>query len=108
MNRFLRVAVAQIDTTVGDFAGNSEKILAGGWRAEKEGADLLLFPELAVCGYPPKDLLERTSFLKEAERATRRIVRASGEAVWLFGSLARNRARAGRAVFNSAVAARRG
>jgi NAD+ synthase (glutamine-hydrolysing) len=108
MNRFLKVAVAQIDTTVGDFAGNSEKILAGGRRAEKEGADLVLFPELAVCGYPPKDLLERRSFLQESERATRRLARASGEAVWLFGSLARNRARAGRSVFNAAVAARRG
>jgi len=108
MNRSLKVAVAQIDTTVGDFAGNSEKILAGGRRAEKDGADLVLFPELAVCGYPPKDLLERRSFLEESERATRRLARASGEAVWLFGSLAKNRARAGRSVFNAAVAARRG
>jgi len=108
MNRSLKVAVAQIDTTVGDFAGNSEKILAGGRRAEKDGADLVLFPELAVCGYPPKDLLERRSFLEESDRATRRLARASGEAVWLFGSLAKNRARAGRSVFNAAVAARRG
>ncbi len=108
MNRSLKVAVAQIDTTVGDFAGNSEKILAGGRRAEKDGADLVLFPELAVCGYPPKDLLERRSFLEECARATRRLARASGEAVWLFGSLAKNRARAGRSVFNAAVAARRG
>ena len=108
MNRSLKVAIAQTDTTVGDFAGNSEKILAGGRRAEKDGADLVLFPELAVCGYPPKDLLERRSFLEESDRATRRLARASGEAVWLFGSLAKNRARAGRSVFNAAVAARRG
>ena len=95
--RSLRVAVAQIDTTVGDFAGNSEKIVAFGRRAEERGADLVLFPELAVCGYPPKDLLERRSFLREAERAADRIARASGTATWLFGAPLRTaRAPAGR------------
>ena len=108
MTRPLKIAVVQIDTTVGDFAGNAKKIVAGGRRGQKEGADLVLFPELAVCGYPPKDLLERRSFLEETERAARGIARASGEAVWLFGSLAKNRARAGRSVFNAAVAVRRG
>ena len=53
----LRVAVAQIDTTVGDFEGNAAKILELGRRAESEGAHLVLFPELAVCGYPPRDLV---------------------------------------------------
>lgn len=104
----LRVAVAQIDTTVGDFPGNSEKIVAFGRRAESEGADLVLFPELAVSGYPPRDLLERRSFLAEAERATARIARATGPATWLYGTPLRNRARSGRTVFNAAVAARRG
>ncbi len=100
--------MAQIDTTVGDFSGNAQKILAFGRRAEREGADLVLFPELAVCGYPPKDLLERRSFVEEAERTARRIARASGSAVWLFGAVIQNRARSGRNVFNSAVAARAG
>ncbi|HZI65792.1 MAG TPA: nitrilase-related carbon-nitrogen hydrolase, partial [Thermoanaerobaculia bacterium] len=104
----LRVAVAQIDTTVGDFPGNSEKILAFGRRAENEGADLVLFPELAVSGYPPRDLLDRRSFLAEAERATARIARATGAATWLYGTPLRNRGRSGRTVFNAAVAARKG
>ena len=104
----LRVAVAQIDTTVGDFPGNSEKIIAFGRRGEKEGADLVLFPELAVSGYPPRDLLERRSFLAEAERATARIARASGPATWLYGAPLPNRARSGRTVFNAAVAVRKG
>jgi NAD+ synthetase len=104
----LRVAVAQIDTTVGDFRGNSEKIVASGRRAEDRGADLVLFPELAVSGYPPKDLLDRLSFLRESERTADRIARATGSAVWLYGSPLPNRARAGRKVFNAAVAARRG
>ena len=104
----LRVAVAQIDTTVGDFAGNTQKILEGGRRAEKAGADLVLFPELSVCGYPPRDLVERGSFVAAAEKANARVARASGDSVWLFGSLLRNRARSGRPVFNVAVAARNG
>ncbi len=108
MKRPLRVAVAQIDTTIGDFGGNATKILAAGRRAESEGADLVLFPELAVCGYPPRDLVERRAFLDETEKTAARIARASGRALWLFGSLARNRARTGRTVFNVAIAARRG
>jgi NAD+ synthetase len=108
MKRPLRVALAQIDTTIGDFDGNAEKILAAGRRAESEGADLVLLPELAVCGYPPRDLVERRAFLEETEKTAARIARASGRALWLYGSLARNRARTGRTVFNVAIGARRG
>jgi NAD+ synthase (glutamine-hydrolysing) len=104
----LRVAVAQIDTTVGDFEGNAARILEAGRRAEREGADLVLFPELAVCGYPPRDLVERPAFVRASETTAERIAGASGEATWIFGSLARNPARTGRRVFNTAVAARRG
>jgi NAD+ synthase (glutamine-hydrolysing) len=107
-DRSLRVAVAQIDTTVGDFSGNSEKIVAFGRRAEKEGSDLVLFPELAVSGYPPKDLLDRRSFLAESDRTIASIARASGSAVWLYGAPIENRAKSGRPVFNAAVAARGG
>ena len=106
--RNLTVAVAQIDTTIGDFTGNAAKIVEFGRRAEAAGADLVLFPELAVCGYPPRDLLERRSFLDETERTVRRIARATGEAVWLYGAVLRNRAKSGRSVFNAAAAARRG
>ncbi|MGH9400383.1 MAG: NAD+ synthase [Thermoanaerobaculia bacterium] len=104
----LKVAVAQIDTTIGDFEGNASRILDFGRRAEAQGAGLVLFPELAVCGYPPRDLLERRSFVEETERMVRRIARASGAAAWIFGAVLRNRSRSGRTVFNAAVAARRG
>jgi NAD+ synthase (glutamine-hydrolysing) len=104
----LRVAVAQIDTTVGDFPGNVAKILAYGRRAEQAGADLVLFPELAVCGYPPRDLVERASFVTATEAAADRIARATGETMWVFGALAANGGSSGRKVFNAAVAARRG
>ncbi len=104
----LRVAVAQIDTTVGDFPGNVAKILAWGRRAEKEAADLVLFPELAVCGYPPRDLVERASFIAASEKAADRIARATRGATWIFGALVANRGASGRRVFNAAVAARGG
>ncbi|MGE5413024.1 MAG: NAD+ synthase [Syntrophomonadaceae bacterium] len=104
----LSVAVAQIDTTVGDFEGNAEKIVAYGRRAEEGGADLVLFPELAVCGYPPRDLVERASFVSATERAADRIARSAGDATWLFGALAVNEGASGRRVFNAAIAARRG
>ncbi|MEX0880155.1 MAG: NAD+ synthase [Thermoanaerobaculia bacterium] len=106
--RPLRVAIAQIDTTIGDFAGNTGRIVAHGRRAEEAGADLVLFPELAVCGYPPRDLVERPAFVAGTERAAERIVHAAGDAVWIFGTLARNRSASGRRVYNAALAARRG
>jgi NAD+ synthase (glutamine-hydrolysing) len=101
----LRVAVAQIDTTVGDFEGNAAKILAFGRRAEGEGAQVVLFPELAACGYPPRDLVERPAFVDASEKAAERIARATDTALWIFGSLWGNRGARGRRVFNAAVAA---
>src|SRR5881398_2152468 len=65
----MRLALAQINTTVGDLDGNREKIVQGLTDARAEGADLVLFPELAVTGYPPEDLLLRPGFLRAAQRA---------------------------------------
>jgi NAD+ synthase (glutamine-hydrolysing) len=59
----LRIAQAQINTTVGDFAGNLEKIVQWIGQAESAGADIVTFPELAICGYPPEDLLIKRRFL---------------------------------------------
>ena len=63
----MRIALAQINPTVGDFAGNLRKIAAFVERAEDQRAELVMFPELATCGYPPADLLEKESFLQRAE-----------------------------------------
>ncbi|MDA0190291.1 MAG: NAD+ synthase [Proteobacteria bacterium] len=65
----LRIAIAQINVTVGDLAGNVERILDFAERARAQGADLLLTPELALCGYPPEDLLLRPDFHAACERA---------------------------------------
>ena len=71
----LRIALAQINTTVGDIAGNARKILRYVRRARDAGASLVLFPELAVTGYPPEDLLLRASFVRENVEAWDEIAR---------------------------------
>ena len=55
--RQLRIALAQINVTVGDFDGNTRKILEAIAEARSQGVELIAFPELAICGYPPEDLL---------------------------------------------------
>ncbi|MDP1958071.1 MAG: nitrilase-related carbon-nitrogen hydrolase, partial [Rhodocyclaceae bacterium] len=64
----LKIAVAQINCTVGDVAGNAARILAAAENAKTLGADLLLTPELALCGYPPEDLLLRPDFYRACAR----------------------------------------
>ena len=65
----MKIALAQINPTVGNFAGNTRLILDFAARAAEAGAELAVFPELAVCGYPPADLLEKRSFLDRAREA---------------------------------------
>ena len=69
----MRLALAQINTTVGDLDGNRERILQGLAEAREADADLVLFPELAVTGYPPEDLLLRPGFVRAAEESLRSI-----------------------------------
>ena len=65
----MRIALAQIDTTVGDLQGNSALIVARAAEAAKQGAQLVIFPELTLCGYPPKDLLELGEFVDRCRTA---------------------------------------
>jgi len=67
--RQLRIGIAQFNTTVGDFAGNTQKILEAVAAARSLGVDLLTFPELAICGYPPEDLLLKPQFIEENLRS---------------------------------------
>src|SRR3954468_13471872 len=73
----LTVALAQIDSTVGDLDGNAEKIRAGIDRARSEGAQLVVFPELALTGYPPEDLLIKTHFLRRTSERLEELAEAS-------------------------------
>src|SRR5947209_11919235 len=81
----LRVALAQIDTVVGDIAGNAEKIREWIGRARDEGAQLVVFPELALTGYPPEDLLLKTHFVDAAGAALEEIARSVEDIVALVG-----------------------
>jgi NAD+ synthase (glutamine-hydrolysing) len=65
----VKIALAQINPTVGDFTGNLEKIIAASRRAADQGARLTVFSELAICGYPPADFLEKPSFLARCRTA---------------------------------------
>ncbi len=65
----MRIALAQIDPTVGDLVGNAELITAAAVRAAEQEADLLIVPELAICGYPPEDLVLRPTFVRACEDA---------------------------------------
>ena len=71
----IRVALGQINSTVGDFAGNTARIAAGIERAIDAGADLVAFPELALCGYPPEDLTFNPDFLAANRRALEELVK---------------------------------
>jgi len=81
----MRLALHQLNPTVGDLAGNEAKIADGIARAREQGAQLVVFPELAVCGYPPEDLLLREDFLAEAQAAVRRLADHARGLVALVG-----------------------
>lgn len=104
----MRVALAQIDTTVADFAGNAGRILAGVERAKAAGAALVLFPEMAVTGYPPRDLLDRPGFVRDAERTAAEIAAKISGITAVVGSVTANPAPNGKPAFNAALVMRDG
>lgn len=73
----MKFALAQINPTVGDFSGNISKILSFSQRAEAAGADLVIFPEMSLCGYPPADLLEKPIFLERAQQGMQQLAAAT-------------------------------
>ena len=75
----MKIALAQINPTVGDFTGNTEKIVAASRRAAALGARLAVFSELAICGYPPADFLEKPSFLARCRTAVDELAAATRE-----------------------------
>ncbi|MFY3744070.1 NAD+ synthase [Anaeromyxobacter sp. Red801] len=82
MARSGRIALAQVNTTVGDFAGNAARVRAAAEVARDAGAALAVFPELTVCGYPPRDLLDLPDFLERARQALEELARP---AAWSKG-----------------------
>ncbi len=99
----MRVALAQINTTVGDFGGNLEKIRAAIGTARQAGADLVVVPELATCGYPPMDLLERPSFLRDQRQALENLAHEARGIALISGAIVPCASDPGR-IANAAVA----
>jgi len=81
----MRLALCQMNATVGDIAGNAERIREGTRAAREAGADLVLFPELALTGYPPEDLLLKEHFLADAAAALRELATETHGVVAVVG-----------------------
>jgi NAD+ synthase (glutamine-hydrolysing) len=99
----VKIALGQINPIVGDFAGNSAKIIEYARRAKLQGAGLILFPELSICGYPPRDLVERASFVSHNWEAAEHISAETEGIAVICGLVTPAHAKAGKSVMNSAA-----
>ena len=99
----MRIGLAQLNPTVGDLAGNLRRLLSAYHELVAAGADLVLTPELAVCGYPPRDLLLRRRFLHDVENTTAELAAATGAVPLLVGTVLANPWSTGRRAFNAAA-----
>ena len=101
----MKIALAQTNTTVGDLSGNAQKILSFSQRAAQAQADVVVFPELTLTGYPPRDLLEKQSFLDRVEQQLNRIASesASLNLSIICGTVTRTGASSGNPIYNTAA-----
>lgn len=98
----MKIGILQIDLTVGDFSGNTLKIKGAYDRVVQAGAELVLAPELGLCGYPPRDLLHRQDFLEAHDRALRALSASIGKVPLLLGGIEKFRGKDGRPLHNAA------
>ena len=99
----MKIALGQINPTVGDFSGNANKIIDFSRRAREAGAGLILFPELSVCGYPPRDLVERPTFVAKNRESVERIAAETKGIAVICGLVTPAQAETGKSVMNSAA-----
>ena len=99
----MKIALGQINTTVADFDGNAAKMIDYARRAQSAGAGLILFPELSVCGYPPRDLVERRSFVDRNRRTAEKIAAETLGIAVICGLVTPAHALTGKSVMNSAA-----
>jgi NAD+ synthase (glutamine-hydrolysing) len=99
----VKIALGQINPTVGDFAGNAAKMIEFSRRAQAAGAGLILFPELSVCGYPPRDLVERASFVQHNRESVEHIAAETRGIAVICGLVTPAQAQTGKSVMNSAA-----
>jgi NAD+ synthase/NAD+ synthase (glutamine-hydrolysing) len=99
----VKIALGQINPTVGDFSGNAAKIIDYSRRAQAGGAGLILFPELSVCGYPPRDLVERPSFVARNRETAEHIAAATQGIAVICGLVTPAHSETGKSAMNSAA-----
>jgi NAD+ synthase (glutamine-hydrolysing) len=104
----MRLGLAQLNPTVGDLAGNRRRILEAYAALVAQGAELVVFPELVVCGYPPRDLLFKRRFVPDVVDSLAAIAAAVGEVPALIGTVEPNPTGQGRPFYNSAALCHRG
>ncbi|MGD0269235.1 MAG: NAD+ synthase [Candidatus Sulfotelmatobacter sp.] len=99
----MKIALGQINPTVGDFSGNAAKHIEYARRAQAAGAGLILFPELSVCGYPPRDLVERSSFVARNREAAELIAKETQGIAVICGLVTPAESETGKSAMNSAA-----
>jgi NAD+ synthase (glutamine-hydrolysing) len=104
----VKIALGQINPTIGDFTGNSKKIIEASRQALVQGAEMILFPELAVCGYPPRDLLEKPAFVERNTQVVNEIAQAVPQITIVCGFVSPAKVETGKSVMNSAAVLRQG
>ncbi len=104
----MKIGLAQINTTVGDLAGNMDLILKAYHSLVDQGADLVLYPELVVCGYPPRDLLFKTRFVSDTIDTLKAIAGEIGSIPAVLGYVAHNPSETGRPFLNTAALCQEG
>jgi NAD+ synthase/NAD+ synthase (glutamine-hydrolysing) len=104
----MKIALGQINPTVGDFCGNASRIIEYIRRAREQGADLVLFPELAICGYPPRDLVEKPSFVTRNGDTLAQIAKEARGISAVCGLVTPAHTETGKSVMNSAALVRDG
>ncbi|MEX2590966.1 MAG: nitrilase-related carbon-nitrogen hydrolase, partial [Chitinophagales bacterium] len=98
----MKIALAQLNYHIGNFEENSRKIIEQIERGKNEGADLVVFSELAICGYPPRDFLEFDDFINKCAVAIEQIAKHCQSIAALVGTPVRNTASTGKPLFNAA------
>lgn len=104
----MKIALGQINPTVGDFEGNRRKIVQYAQRAQQVGAGLILFPELSICGYPPRDLVERPSFVAHNRESIEQIAAQTPGIAVICGLVTPAQVETGKSVMNSAALLKNG
>jgi len=99
----MKIGFVQINTTVGDFAENVRRIGAACVELERRGSEIILTPELALCGYPPQDLLFKSDFVPAGLRALGELHKMVGSAAWIIGCVDHNSEPDGRPFYNAAA-----